>query len=271
MNKKRSRLTLLPFSRRRLGLNVLPNVVTLIAMLCGFVSLLRASIGDYSGAAFLLLIAAILDGLDGKLARMTKGESEIGRQFDTLADMVSFGVAPAFLLYRWASPQLTGLAIICACIYLCCAGFRLARFNIGGQEQSGPFYRGLASPAAACCVSSLVWLNSVWANAAPTPLLIVATCLLTLICGILMVSNIAYYKFGRLRSSSSQDETLLTLLVAGALFGLLAYDTPLTTALLAGSYTLSGPVRTFWLRLSRQQRQESKSAEQTANSHKKSA
>lgn len=258
------RLRLLPL-RRRLGLRVLPNLVTLVAMLCGFISLLRASNGDYTGAAFLLLIAAILDGLDGKIARIANAESKIGQQFDTLADMVSFGVAPVFLLYHWAAPQLAGLAIIAACIYLCCAGFRLARFNLGGQEQSGPFYRGLASPAAACMVSSLVWMQSLTPTAAsPAPVLLVATCLMAVLGGMLMVSSIPYYKFSRLRNASGENETLLTLVFAGAVFGLLAYDPPLGTALLAGGYVISGPARLTILRLLRLLQGRGKSREDSA-------
>lgn len=250
MKKGNSRLRLLGKPRHKLGLRALPNLITVTAMLCGFASILRAVAGDFSGAGFFILIAALLDGIDGKIARMTGAESEIGQQFDSLSDMVAFGVAPVMLLYTWASPQATAPALFCGGIYLSCVGFRLARFNLGGQEKEGPFYRGVPTPAAACTLSGMIWLErATTTTPVPSWLMLAGAFALALVLAGLMVSKSKYYKFQQVRSGQSQSAHFLTLVMIGGIFSLLIYDPPLATFGLGVCYTLSGPIRAVYTRL----------------------
>ena len=250
-NRRPPLIRLLRQPKGSLGLRALPNLLTVAAMLCGFFAIVRAMAGDLPTACLFVLIASVLDGLDGKVARMASAESEIGQQYDSLADMVSFGVAPAAVLYSWAAPYASGPAMICSSIFLSCVGLRLARFNIGGQEQGGPFYRGLPTPAGACGLCGTVWLDSLSGAQGGNWLILGGGLAASLMLSGLMISRFKYYKFQTIRSPNNQTQNILSLMMAVAVFGFLLYRPALATFLLACGYTSSGLIRPATTRLRR--------------------
>ncbi|MGI9344852.1 MAG: CDP-diacylglycerol--serine O-phosphatidyltransferase [Gammaproteobacteria bacterium] len=264
--RKHRFLRLLKPHKGKLGLKVLPNIITVIGMLCGFFSMVASlTTGSFYLAAMLILIAAVLDTLDGKIARLAAAESEIGRQYDSLADMVSFGVAPAVLVYSWMTTIAVAPALMASAVYLVCVGLRLARFNIGGQEQMGPFYRGLPSPMSALCLSSLIVLFSGALTGVLAPLAtllnpaaLVIVCAFTLAVSLLTVSNIKYYKFQEIRSPNTHVEHIVSVLVIAAVFGLLFYDLPVATFALSSIYVIGGLIRPLASKWRRKQQQQSK-------------
>ena len=143
--------------RLRRGIYLLPTVFTVGNLFCGFGSIMQAGAGKFGWAALLILIAGVLDGLDGRIARLTNTTSEFGIEFDSLADIVSFGVAPAFLAFGWALAPLDKLGWLVAFVYVVCVAMRLARFNIQRQAVDKRFFAGLPSPAAAAAVACAVY------------------------------------------------------------------------------------------------------------------
>src|SRR5919206_2497193 len=157
------------FARR--GIYWLPNMFTIAALFAGFYAIVQAMGGRYEQAAIAIFVAMVLDGMDGRVARLTHTQSAFGAELDSLSDMVSFGVAPALVVYHWAlqdfaashsvamlGPWLsTKLGWIAAFVYCACAALRLARFNTNIDVVDKRFFQGLPSPAAACLVAGLVW------------------------------------------------------------------------------------------------------------------
>ncbi len=139
--------------RRELPLvQLLPNLLTVAALCSGLTAIRFAIAGDFGLAAGLIVLAAVLDGLDGRLARLLKSESEIGAELDSLADFVSFGVAPGIMLYLWALYEMPRAGWIVALVYICCCVLRLARFNVisrAPETEDGTHFRGVPSPAGA--------------------------------------------------------------------------------------------------------------------------
>jgi len=216
------------FARR--GIYWLPNLFTTVALFAGFYSIVQAMNGRFEQAAMAIFIAMVFDGLDGRVARLTRTQSAFGAEYDSLADMVSFGVAPALVVYVWAlkdfaemqtvawlGPWLTTkLGWIAAFIYCACAALRLARFNTTLDIADKRFFQGLPSPSAACLVAGLVWaLNEYQIHGRDVRWLAWA---LTLIAGLTMVSNLKFYsgKDINLRKSVSFS------VVVGITFGLVA-------------------------------------------------
>ncbi len=191
------------FARR--GIYWLPNVFTTIALFAGFYAIVQAMSGRFEHAAIAIFVAMVFDGLDGRVARLTRTQSAFGAEYDSLADMVSFGVAPALVVYVWAlkdfalmksiamlGPWLTSkLGWIAAFIYCVCAALRLARFNTTLEVADKRFFQGLPSPAAACLVAGLVWaLNEYQIEGRDVKWLAWA---LTVFAGLTMVSNFKFY------------------------------------------------------------------------------
>jgi CDP-diacylglycerol--serine O-phosphatidyltransferase len=216
------------FARR--GIYWLPNLLTTIALFAGFYAIVQAMIGRFELAAMAIFIAMVFDGLDGRVARLTRTQSAFGAEYDSLADMVSFGVAPALVVYVWAlkdfadmesvawlGPWLTTkLGWIAAFIYCACAALRLARFNTTLEVADKRFFQGLPSPAAACLIAGLVWaLDEYHIRGQDVKWLAWA---LTAFAGLSMVSNFKFYsgKDINLRKSVSFSA------VVGITFGLVA-------------------------------------------------
>jgi CDP-diacylglycerol--serine O-phosphatidyltransferase len=184
---------------RRRGMIFLPNAITTAAMLSGFYSIQQSITGRFDHAAWALLLAAVLDMLDGRVARLTKSTSEFGEQYDSLADLISFGVAPAFLAFYWGLQTVFGeLAWAVVFIYPTCAAIRLARFNVlTGSEESRKFFKGMPSPCAAGIpvIPVMVYLKY-FGQGALTGSFAAGIYLVSVIVGaLLMVSNIRFRTF----------------------------------------------------------------------------
>src|SRR3990167_4006626 len=179
---------------KRRGIYVLPNLFTTAALFAGFFAIVQAMQGDFERAAMAIFIAMVLDGLDGRVARLTHTQSAFGAEYDSLSDMVSFGAAPALVMYEWALRDLGRLGWIAAFIYCVGAALRLARFNTNIDVVDKRFFQGLPSPAAAALCAGLVWvINDFGIQRAEIIRGIAAA--LTLFAGVTMVSNVPFYSF----------------------------------------------------------------------------
>jgi len=226
---------------RHRGVYLLPNLFTTGALFCGFYAIVAGMDGNFGQAAIAIFGAMFLDGMDGRVARMTNTQSAFGEQYDSLADMVSFGVAPALVVFSWVLHDMGRWGWAAAFIYTACAALRLARFNTQIGTVDKKYFIGLASPAAAAVVAALVW---VWFNTKPEGgwAALVAVC--TAFTGLLMVSNFRYTSFKSLdfRGRVPFVFMLLVVLVFASLIifrgqGVLA---------IAVVYALSAPMIWLW-------------------------
>jgi CDP-diacylglycerol--serine O-phosphatidyltransferase len=238
---------------RHQGIYLLPNLFTTAALFAGFYAIIIAIRGDFENAAIAIFLAMVLDGLDGRIARLTNTSSKFGAEFDSLADMVSFGVAPALVVFNWALSGLGKFGWSAAFIYVACAALRLARFNTQIDTADKNYFTGLASPAAAAIIASTVWvchdLELVGRNL-PTELSVLVG-LLTAIVGFLMIANFPYYSF---KGIDLRDRVPFVVMIAVVLiFGLITLDPP--SILLVGFlvYAMSGPVTQGMKRRKRRQ------------------
>ncbi len=238
----------------RRGIYLLPNLFTTGAMFAGFYAILAAIGGHYGNAAAAVFVAGLLDGLDGRVARLTNTQSEFGVQYDSLSDMVSFGLAPALVLYTWSLASLKAIGPFwgkvgwgAAFIYAACAALRLARFNTQVGVVDKRYFQGLASPAAAGLCMSFVWMVQELGVGGErvqflTPLIAIAA-------GLLMVSNFRYYSF---KAWPLSDRVPFVWIPAVVLILVALYlDPPKVLFAIAALYTLSGPVLTLWGRRQR--------------------
>ena len=182
---------LLDPERRRKGIYILPNLFTCASLFAGFYAIVQGMNGKFEVACIAIFCAMILDGLDGRVARMTRTESEFGAQLDSLSDMVSFGAAPALVMYAWALQPMGKLGWAGAFIYCACAAMRLARFNTNIGVVDKKYFQGLPSPAAAAVVAGLIWvLNDYQIRGGDVRWVAWG---LTVFAGITMVTNIRYF------------------------------------------------------------------------------
>lgn len=224
--------------RRKLrrGIYLLPTAFTTGSLCCGFYSLIESSRGDIRSAALLIIVAGVLDGLDGRIARLTGTTSEFGVEFDSLADISSFGIAPAFLAYQWALQPFHRIGWLIAFLFVACAATRLARFNIQHGSMDKRFFAGLPSPAAAGAIASVAFGFPNPPSQLGRSVLIgvlVATA------AVLMVSHVRYRSFKTLdlKSPRSYLSVLAIVLVFVAIF-----VHRRSMMVIAGLYLLSGPV-----------------------------
>lgn len=233
--------------RRRRGIYLLPNLLTTAALFFGFYAVVAANNDEYQFAAIAIFVAMVMDGLDGRVARLTNTQSDFGVQYDSLSDMVSFGIAPALVVYQWALGDLGAVGTLSgklgwlgAFMYSACAALRLARFNTQAGVADKRYFQGLPSPAAASVLAGMVWagnrldLNSVYSG---FPALAI-----TVLAGILMVSNFRYYSFKEVDFRYKVPFTAVVILVLIIVFASLHPPTMLFGAALA--YMISGPVLT---------------------------
>ncbi len=225
------------------GIYLLPNLFTTSAMLAGFYSIILAYNGDYRASAIAIIVAMVLDGFDGRVARMTNTTSAFGAEYDSLADMISFGMAPSFLVYTWSLSSLTEahfgqLGWVMCFVYTACCGLRLARFNVAVGTADKRFFQGLACPAAAAILASFVWVMTGMERAGPD--LVVITGIITVYSGIAMVSTFTYYSFKDLGANRKVPFAMLLGLLL--LFVVTAVDPPKMILIAAVIYGLSGPV-----------------------------
>src|SRR4030095_5325692 len=186
-----------PQRPRRKGIYILPNLFTLAALFAGFYAIVMAMNGLFEQAAIGIFSAAVLDSLDGRVARMTNPQSAFGEQMDSLSDMVSFGAAPALIVYEWALKGLGKLGWIAAFVYCAGAALRLARFNTNISVVDKRFFQGLPSPAAAALVIGFIWVmdDAGWRGASQIEWLEWCAFALTLYAGLTMVTNVPFYSF----------------------------------------------------------------------------
>jgi len=179
---------------RRRGIYLLPNLFTTGVLFGGFFAIVQAMNGRFEVAAVAIYVAMVLDGMDGRVARWTNTQSEFGAQYDSIADMVAFGAAPALVAYVWALSSLGTLGWIAAFIYCAGTGIRLARFNVNIGVVDKRFFQGLPSPSGAAILTGLVWVMTDF-GFEPRGWLAIVTCAVAIFAGITMVSNVPFYSF----------------------------------------------------------------------------
>ncbi len=227
---------------KRKGVYLLPNFITSLSLFSGFLALIWASAGRYEEAALAILFSALMDGLDGKVARLTNTASEFGIQYDSLSDLVAFGVAPSILMWHWHLHAYGRFGIAICFIYTACAALRLARFNVSTAVTNKKFFIGLPSPAAGCGAVSFVFFAK-YMPEAMAGLIAPMALGLTLLMGMLMVSRVRYYSFKEyafLRAHPFSSMVTLILLLA-----LIASQPKILGFLVALGYIVAGLVYTF--------------------------
>lgn len=232
---------------RRRGIYLLPNAFTTAALFAGFYAIVQAMNTNFDQATIAIFIAMVLDGLDGRVARMTRTQSAFGAEYDSLSDMVCFGAAPALVIYEWTLRGLGKAGWFAAFIYVAGAALRLARFNVMLDVTDKRWFTGLPSPAAAALVAGFVWIVDDyivdpydvrwWALA------------LTLIAGITMVSNVKYYSFKAINLKKSVPFVAVIAIVV--FVALISYQP--ATVLFGGfvAYLVSGYAVSLWTLLRR--------------------
>ena len=233
------------------GVFLLPNLITTAALFSGFYSIVSSINGEIILAALSILVAMILDGLDGRIARLTNTQTSFGEYYDSLSDMICFGLAPALLIYMWSlsnfsiyGSQWSKTAWIACFIYVASAAIRLARFNSKIQTQDKKYFIGLASPAAAAVIICYAWMLEVsnvnianynWMSLLLLPLL-----------SFLMISNITYYSFKDFNIRHKVPH--ISLFIIALILSFISFDPPLVLFSFFILYALSGPAM-YLLRL----------------------
>ena len=230
--------------RPKKGIYLLPNLLTTGALFGGFFAVLSGFSGGYEIAAIAIFVAMVFDGLDGRVARMTNTQSDFGVQYDSLSDMVSFGIAPAIVIYGWGMQGLGKVGIAAAFVYASCAALRLARFNVQSSVNSGKFFIGLPSPAAAALIAGFVWSAQ---SLQPSWLLTCFTALLTAVAGLLMVSNFKYPSFKQIDLRGRVPFVVILSIVMS--FVVITIDPPRILLMLALGFALYAPVKFLWAKL----------------------
>lgn len=226
---------------KRSGIYLLPNLLTTASLFAAFYSIVASLKGQYDIAVLAIYLGMIADGLDGRIARLTNTETAFGAEYDSLADMVTSGVAPALLLYSWSLHALGKLGWLVAFIYTVAVALRLARFNTQVDSADKKYFQGLACPSAAAIMSSFVWVSyqngwSGWVTS-------VFTALLCLSCAILMVSNIRYYSFKEIDFKGRVP--FLYLLLIALFYAAIASNPAVILFIISIVYGLSGPWQTL--------------------------
>ncbi|MBU0562381.1 CDP-diacylglycerol--serine O-phosphatidyltransferase [Stutzerimonas kunmingensis] len=243
---------------RHRGIYLLPNLFTTANLFAGFFSIITAINGNFYVAAATVFVAMVLDSLDGRVARLTNTQSAFGAEYDSLSDMVAFGLAPAVLAYEWALSELGNVGLTVAFIYVACAALRLARFNTQIGKVDKRWFIGLASPAAAGVVAGWVWavwaLDEVGIRGVDLPLILVMLfAVMVAAAGLLMVSNIKYYSFKDLDLKGRVP--FVAILIVVLVFAVVFSDPPRILLLIFLAYAASGPVQ-YLMQLRRRKRVE---------------
>lgn len=243
MPELESRKPLLNTVIRRRGIYLLPNLFTTAALFAGFYAIVMAMNQRFDNAAIAIFFAMFFDAVDGRVARLTRTQSEFGAEYDSLSDMVCFGAAPALIMYEWALKDLGRFGWIAAFVYCAGAALRLARFNTNIDVVDKRFFQGLPSPAAAALVTGFLWLasdNKIPVDAYGMPWV---AAFLTLYAGITMVSNVPFYSFKDINLRRSVPFAVVLLVVMA--FVLISFDPPIVLFLLFVAYGMSG--YGYWL------------------------
>lgn len=223
------------------GIYLLPNLLTTAGLFSGFYAVVSSMNGHFISAAVAIFIAMIFDGLDGRVARMTNTQSEFGAEYDSMADMVSFGIAPGLVAYNWALSSFGKFGWLAAFVYVACAALRLARFNTQVGVADKRYFQGLASPAAAGVVASIIWVGSEYKINGQDYGFIVG--IITIIVGLLMVSNFRYNSFKEVDWKGKVNFIFVLLIVLA--FVVIASSPENILLIIFGLYACSGPFTTI--------------------------
>jgi CDP-diacylglycerol--serine O-phosphatidyltransferase len=231
-----------PNPPRHRGVYLLPNLFTTGALFAGFYAIVAGMKGQFEHAAIGIFVAMIMDSLDGRVARLTNTQSAFGAQYDSLSDMVSFGLTPSLVCYNWALSDLGKPGWLAAFIFAATTALRLARFNIQPETADKRYFVGLPSPAAAAVIAGMVWFGSELEISGKKISLVIA--LITISTAILMVSHFKYYSFKEVDFKGHVPFFAVLLIIL--LFSIIAWNPPIVLFITFSIYALSGPA--FWLR-----------------------
>jgi len=220
------------------GIFLLPNLFTTGALFCGFYAVIAGMKGDFYSGSVAVFVAMVFDGLDGRVARLTKTSSAFGAEYDSLADMVSFGVAPALLMFNWALTDAGKVGWVAAFLYTACAALRLARFNSQRHVVDASIFVGLASPPAAALIASSVWLGHTHGFPAATVPWSYLHAGLLVVAGFLMIARFPYFSFKNIQLEERVPFARILLMIG--VLALIALDPPLVLWCLSFVYALSG-------------------------------
>ena len=237
-------MTLEKSTIRRRGIYLLPNLFTTGALFSGFYAITSAMDNRFETAAIAIFVAMILDGLDGRVARLTNTQSEFGAQYDSLSDMVSFGAAPALVMYLWAFTSFGKLGLFAAFVHMAGGALRLARFNTQLTSADKRYFQGLPSPAAAAILAGFLWLSL--DHAYPVEIVKYIALVLTILTGLLMVSNFRYSSFKEI-DLKGKVPFFVAIAVMLAIAIIMAQPQTLLFLLFL-AYAISGPVITLVMR-----------------------
>jgi CDP-diacylglycerol--serine O-phosphatidyltransferase len=240
-------------SPRMRGIYLLPNLFTVGALFAGFYAIVAATKGHFDLAAIAIFVAMVLDGLDGRIARLTHSQSEFGAQMDSLSDMVCFGVTPALVMYSWSLFALGKLGWLAAFMYTVCTALRLARFNSQAESTNKRYSQGLTTTAAAGFIASIIWVATELNYSGPS--LSILIFVVMIVVALLKVSTIRYRSFKDFDVRGKVPFIGVILLVL--IFVLISYRPPFTFLLIFTAYVVSGPIETIW-NLRRKKRERAK-------------
>ena len=238
---------------RRRGIYLLPNLFTTAALFCGFYAIVAGLGGGFESAAVAIFVAMILDGADGRIARMTNTESAFGAEYDSLSDVIAFGLAPALVLYMWTLSELGKLGWLAAFFYAAAAALRLARFNTQIGHGDKRYFQGLPCPPAAAVAAGLIWVGADYDLGGLS--LGVLSFVTAILLGVLMVSNVRYRSF---KEFDLRDRVpFVAVLSVVMAISFVSIDPAVVLYTVFSAYALSGPVMTLvGLRARRQERAE---------------
>lgn len=226
--------------KERKGIYILPNLFTSASLFGGFYAIIASIQGRYEAAAVAIIISAIFDGLDGRIARFTQTTSHFGTEFDSLSDVIAFGVAPGILAFEWAMKPFGRFGWLAAFMYVICGALRLARFNVQKSVQDVSFFKGLPIPSAACLIASLVLVaDDLGGFPENMPFLVV---LMSYALSFLMVSAVAYPSFKKFDIKNQKPFNVLVSVILICI--VIAYKPSIILFLMMSLYILSGPVVT---------------------------
>ncbi|GMR01152.1 MAG: CDP-diacylglycerol--serine O-phosphatidyltransferase [Gammaproteobacteria bacterium] len=248
-----------PVKKRSRGIYLLPNLITTAALFAGFYGIVAATQEKFEQACVAIFIAMILDALDGRVARMTNTSTEFGAEYDSLADMGSFGLAPALIMYEWSLSSLVNvswhwgkLGWLAAFLYVASGALRLARFNTKASNTDKRYFQGLPSPSAAAVVVGFVW--ACFDNDIKGDEVAMISMAIIVFSGLMMVSNISYYSFKDVDFHNKVP--FMAMLVVVMVFVFAAIDPPITLFGCFMIYALSGPVISILRRFRKRSRAE---------------
>jgi CDP-diacylglycerol---serine O-phosphatidyltransferase len=234
-------------AKPRKGFYLLPNLFTTFGIFCGFYGIIAATAGNFADAGFAIFVAMLMDSFDGRVARMTNTSSEFGAEYDSLADIVSFGVAPALLAYFWGDLAGLGkLGWLASFLFVVCGGLRLARFNVMPETVDKNYFQGLPIPSAAGVVVGFVWFGEELGWSGSDLSILVA--IVTTVSGLLMVSNFRYHSFKEVNWKGKVPFVSVVLMVL--IIIMVAWNPPVVLFPIFLLYLLSGP----WVTLRHKER-----------------